>query len=194
MGEPMLMFGVAALVIGAIGLLSVLALGQVGVGGLGGLLGGRQRQSGVISVGNGGLPGAVTLTRRTAAITALNTLTTVDLNAEGSSSPIVIPGNVSKIVRVIISLACDYGAAVVSLSTLSQVRLSGQGIGGGLHEFAGPASSIQGVSSGNAIVMFSTSYDVAIPVTAGVTPIVQAAIAGDTAPGGAYLMVTLQFA
>jgi hypothetical protein len=147
-------------------------------------------------VASGIAPGAgqVTLTRSTAAITALNTLSSVDQTLEGSTDPITIPQGVTKITKVIIALVCDYGAAVVSLATMSGVRLSGQGVGGGIQEFAGPGASVQGVTSGNAMQVFNNQYDTNIQVTPGSKPLLQAAVKGDTAPGGSYIMVTLQFA
>ncbi len=160
---------------------------QAAMGGGGGRVGATRQIMGPIS-------GVATLTRRSAAITALNTLTVIDQTYEGTTSNFKIPAGATRIAKIAIGAVPDYGTSAVSLATLTGVRLSGEGIGGGVQEFAGPALTKADVTSGTGLASFLVEYDVNIPVQANAEPIVQGVIMGDTAPAGTYLQLTLSFA
>ena len=162
--------------------------------------GGMRASPGRPSIGGGARPSSgqgASVTRRSGAIAALNTLTSVNVALDGSTSPIVIPGGVTRIVRVDISVVLDLGTTAISQATMSGVALSGLGVGsGGLHEFAGPGLSYTGfgTSTGAFAVQALVSYDTDIAVGSGSTPTLQAAFMGDVTPVAGYVQVTLQYA
>lgn len=125
-------------------------------------------------------------------IAAVDTIT--NLSAFGGSSVTVqVPQGASVLNMCDIAASFDIGAAVASVRGHVQVRLVGSGLRNSPHDFNGPAVSVQGVTSGNAMVEASKRYEgLSIGVVGGGQLQVQAVLIGED-PGDATISVGLGF-
>jgi len=120
--------------------------------------------------------------------------TAVAVNAfGGNAQTVAIPQGAAELDMIDIGLSLDVGAAVASVRGHCQVELLGEGMPGGPHGFGGPAVSVQGVTSGNAMVEASKRYEnVNIAVVSGGTFTIRGVLIGED-PGDATVCVTLGF-
>ena len=111
----------------------------------------------------------------------------------GTAQTVIVPQGASIIDRIAIGMSLDLGGAMVSVRGHCQIRLVGQGVVGSPHDFGGPALTVQGLTSGNAIGTGNVEYrDLAIPVVDGGEIQVQAVLIGED-PGDATVSVTLGY-
>lgn len=111
----------------------------------------------------------------------------------GQTQTMIVPQGAAFIESIDIDMSLDLGASAVSVRGHSQVRLTGQGVKNGLHDFNGPAMSVQGVTSGNAIAQGSkTHQNLMIPVVAGADIQIYGYLIGED-PGDATISVQVKY-
>jgi hypothetical protein len=125
-------------------------------------------------------------------VAAVDTLTTLSAFG-GNSVNTNTPKGASVLNSIDIAMSVDVGAAVASVRAHCQVQLVGQGFMNSPHQFGGPAVSVQGVSSGNAMVEASKRYEgLNIACVESSDATIQAVLIGED-PGDATICVTLGY-
>ena len=125
-------------------------------------------------------------------IAAVDTLTSLTAFG-GNTVSTQVPKGAQWLDSMDIGLSLDAGAAVISVRAHVQVQLLGQGFRNSPHQFGGPAVSVQGITSGNAMVEASKRFNnLAIGCVEGGDATIQGVLIGED-PGDVTLCVTLGY-
>lgn len=125
-------------------------------------------------------------------VAAVDTLTSLTAFG-GNTVSTQVPKGAAVLDSMDIGMSLDWGAAVVSVRGHCQVQLIGQGFKNSPHQFGGPATSNQGVTSGLAALESSKRYEsLNIECVEGGDASIQAVLIGED-PGDATVCVTLGY-